>query len=70
MTSITHELPTHHKRRRRNVLKKERELSGTQIDPTAGIFNELAEGGGAARSSVHFGRKRKKEKSVDDILNN
>jgi hypothetical protein len=43
--------------------------SGTQIDPTAGIFNELAEGW-AARSSVHFGRKRKKEKSVDDILNN
>lgn len=34
--------------------------SGTQIDPTAGIFNELAEGkGGAARSSVHFGIKRK-----------
>jgi hypothetical protein len=64
MTSITHELPTHHKRRRRNVLKKERELSGTQIDPTAGIFNELAEGGLLGQASTSGEKEKKKRVST------
>lgn len=62
MTSITHELPTHHKRRR-NVLKKERELLvGHKSIQRPEYLMSSREGGllGQASTSV-AGRKKKKE---------